>query len=240
MLRKEKVKIDQQQQFVMSLHISAFVNNVLNGIMLYVLLFRCPEKKISWFSKVIMAFMFISKCFDHTVVASGTYFGDGYTLKKLSKIRCGFHGLAMPLLFIPVTEVWTRSNSVTSRKGNLISLVATAFAFRKAFFWYNYDIQRLILVDRRDYTSHSGFCFAGSLSYVSGQGLMMAVPAILLVVFSSVVGLHLIYNDIHVAGWWILNSSLITFVTTFLQDPFAQVMGETILLAGILKTLMVL
>ena len=85
---------------------------------------------------------------------------------------------------------------------------------------------------------HSGLNFAGSLHYSSGKVVKMVVPAILVILCSLGVGSQMMRNGL-VAGKWMFASALFAFITSGVQIPFAQMFGESMLLAGIYKALMV-
>jgi len=221
-----------------TLQVAAMINICLNMIMLLLLLFRTPHGEISFISRLVLSFSFISLSFDHAVVALGAYIGESRTLKILSKLRCGFHAIAMPLLFLPITEACTRTNLISKTTDNITISVSILLAAHEAMVWYKYDIHNLVLLDRRDSAVNSGLSFAGSLSYISGRGFKAFAPAILFNFFALYLGMYLLWNGF--SGHFLFVSATITLVSNVWNKPFLQMLGETVLLGGIFRTLRVL
>jgi hypothetical protein len=211
---------------------------VLNFNLLLLSRFCRHRHETSSASHLILCLGFCSLIYDNFVVGFGSYFGESNRLRIMSKIRSLVHGVTMPLLFIPIFEVYARSSLISSSAGRIASLIAYAYATYEAIDWLKYDIQDLRLVDHRDSMKHSGLNFAGSLSYSSGKVVKMVVPAILVIFCSLGVGSQMMRNGL-VAGKWMFASALFAFITSCVQIPFAQMFGESMLLAGIYKALMV-
>lgn len=221
-----------------TLQVAAMINICLNLIMLLILIFRTAHDEISIMSRLVLLFSFISLSFDHAVVALGAYIGESRTLKILSKLRCGFHAIAMPLLFLPISEVCTRVDLISKTTDNLTISISILLAAHEAMVWYKYDIHDLVLLDRRDSVVNTGLSFAGSLSYISGRGFKAFAPAILFNLFALYVGMYLLWNGF--SGEFLFVSAMTTLVSNVLNKPFLQMLGETVLLGSILRTLMVL
>jgi hypothetical protein len=220
------------------LHVVTMINICFNVIMLLLLLFQTARDQISFTSRIILAVSFISLIFDNAVVALGAYIGTSRTLKLLSKLRCGLHAIGMPILFVPITEACTRSNMISHNSGNITTFVSFILAAHEAIVWYKYDIHDLVLMDRRESDVHIGLSFAGSLSYTSGRGFKAVAPAILLNLYALLVGMYLLWGGF--GGEYLFMCALITFLSNAFNDPYAQMLGETVLLGGILRTLILL
>lgn len=230
--------IRQNSKRFISLNVAAMINICLNMIMLLILLFRTAHDQLSFVSRVVLILSFVSLIFDHSVVALGSYIGESRLLQMLSKMRCGLHAIVMPLLFVPITEACTRTNLISQKGGNITTFISFILAAHEAIIWYKYDIHNLVLLDRRDSVVHTGLSFAGSLSYVSGRGFKAVAPAILLNLFALFVGMYSLWNGFW--GKYLFTCALVTLLSNVLNDPFAQMFGETVLLSGIYRTLILL
>ena len=160
-------------------------------------------------SHACMIFGFIGMVYDNLVTAAGKYLvrgggentttnNDNKLLRILTKGRYLFHGMIMPLLLVPIVEVFSKQQRQRGVVvGNMLKGVLLCIASMEMFDWIHYDEQRFIKVDNtRSTTQHVSNVVAGTIKYTSPDIMKCVIPAIVATLIQIGSGMYMILRQV--------------------------------------------
>jgi hypothetical protein len=174
--------------------------------------------QIHEFTLLCMAFSLTGTIYDNVINAVTRYIihpadtdnSDNDFLLQLHKLRFVWHAISMPLLAIPVTEMAARTSlfdESTCFAASALFAVMSLFEGYKTF--THMDVATdLKLVDNRTSKSDRSMSLLGVMSYTTTRPMEVVIPAVLLVLYETLLGADLVLQSATSA------SSLLDFATT--------------------------
>jgi hypothetical protein len=178
-----------------------------------------------------MGFSQFGLIYDNGVAAIGKFIGEkGHQLRILSKGRMILHGVCMPLLAIPITEVASFHGTISDATEWIITTLLLVYATYELFRWFAYDVAHLTLIDMRTSKKHQNSRLAGSLSYTSGLVFELVFPCVGLIMYELIIGSLLLLQAVpdSRAGILLIVSALLTLLScgSMQSRPDIQLYGE--------------
>ena len=174
--------------------------------------------QIHEFTLLCMAFSLTGTIYDNVINAVTRYIirptdtdnSSNDVLLQLHKLRFVWHAISMPLLAIPVTEIASRTSLIDESTCLAVSAFsATMSLFEGYKTFMHMDVATdLKLVDNRNSKSDRSMSLLGVMSYTTTRPMEVVIPAVLLVLYETLLGGDLVLQSATSA------SSLVDFVTT--------------------------
>jgi len=175
---------------------------------------------------------------DNAVRAVGSAVGEGAKLRRLSKINIVLSGVGVPMVTFPITEIATRYSLFSAKTRAVMNSAWFVFSIVELLKWVSFDSTKMKVVDKRSIKRHEGQQLAGTLSYTSGKILQCLLPVLALLLYQLGIGaLMLISKRGVVAGWLLLFSGFLSVLSSSLNRPDIQMLGETFTLGFVYSIL---